>query len=92
MVANLAYNFPSPWEQISVLTCYNDFSILVKDEKAFRDSRLNTTGCAIGAGPVFVYLDVINARNMVFFGDGSLAGGGEDVWRTRFNANLGYYF
>lgn len=91
-VVNVAYNFPAPWESIDQLTCYNDFSVLRKDAGGFRDSKLNTTGCAIGFGPVFTYIDLINANNMVFFGDGSLAGGGDDEWHTRINLNLGYYW
>lgn len=91
-VFNVAYNFPVPWESIDQITCYNDYSVLRKDSDGFRDSKLNTTGCAIGLGPVFTYIDLINARNMVFFGDGSLAGGGDDEWHTRINLNLGYYW
>ena len=99
-VANLAYNFPVPWPAVDLLTCYNDFSILDKDDPDFRDSMINTTGCAVGAGPLFVYLDVIRARSMVFLGADSGADSGAEPlgrgdaggWDTRFNINLGYYF
>ena len=91
-VANLAYNLPVAWEALDQLTCYNDFSMVVKEAAGFADSKLNTTGCLIGVGPVYVYLDLIQAENMVFFGDGSLAGGGEDGWFRRFNVNVGYYW
>lgn len=92
LVANVAWNLPVPWEKIDQVTCYNDFSVVIKDEDAFDDSKLNTTGCLVGIGPVYVYLDLIQAENMVFFGNGSLAGGGEDGWHRRFNINVGYYW
>jgi len=92
LVANLAYNFPVKNEFIDLVTCYNDFSIVLKDEAGSDDSLLNTTGCLVGFGPVYVYLDLIQAENMVFFGDGSLAGDGEEGWFRRFNINIGYYW
>jgi len=91
-VFNVAYNVPVRWPRVDLLTCYNDFSVLTKTGTGFDDSYLNTTGCGIGIGPTFSYVDVIRGRNMVFFGDGSLAGGGSDDWDTRFNVNIGYYW
>lgn len=92
-VANIAYNVPVNWPKVDLLTCYSDFSMLRKDEQGFDNSYLHTVGCGIGMGPLFTYIDVIRGRNMVFFGDGSLAGGGEpNGWDTRFNVNIGYYW
>jgi hypothetical protein len=91
-VFNVAYNLPVHWQSIDQITCYNDYSVLHKDASAFRKSQLNTTGCAIGIGPLFTYIDIIRANNMVFLGNGSLAGGGDQGWNTRFNINVGYYF
>lgn len=92
LVANVAYNLPVSWEYIDQVTCYNDYSRVFKDEDAFDDSQLNTTGCLLGIGPLYLYLDLIHAENMVFFGNGSLAGDGEDGWLRRFNVNVGYYW
>ncbi len=92
VVANVAYNLPSPWRLIDSLTCYNDYSRLNKSIDGANDSEINTTGCAIGSGPLFTYVDYILAKNMPYFGDGSLAGGGEDDWQGRFNLNIGYYW
>lgn len=92
VVANVAYNLPVTWAAVDQVTCYNDYSIVVKDDARFEDSQLNTTGCLVGAGPLYIYLDLIRAENMIFFGDGSLAGGGETGWDTRFNINVGYYW
>ncbi|WP_020207792.1 porin [Gilvimarinus chinensis] len=92
MVANVAYNVPSPWRLIDSLTCYNDYSRLSKSIAGAVDSEINTTGCAIGSGPIFTYVDYILAKNMPYFGAGSLAAGGEDDWQGRFNINIGYYW
>lgn len=91
-VANLAYTVPLTQAFIDQLILYNNFSILNKDDSAFRDSQINTLGAAIGVGPLFMYLDWIQAKNMPYFGDGSLAGEGESSWKSRFNFNLGYYW
>ncbi len=92
LVANLAYNFESPWQAIDQITCYNDYSQLFKDIDGAGDSQINTLGCAIGKGPLFTYIDWIYANNMAFFGDGSMGRGGSDDWRSRFNVNIGFYW
>lgn len=92
IVANVAYNFEPPARFIDQLTCYNDYSRLYKGIDGSIDSQINTLGCAIGSGPLFTYVDYILARNMAFFGNGSMAAGGEDKWRGRFNINIGYYW
>ncbi|WP_111642156.1 porin family protein [Marinimicrobium alkaliphilum] len=92
IVANVAYNFDSPWERIDQITCYNDYSHMTKSTEGALDSRINTTGCAIGSGAIFTYVDHIYANNMAYFGNGSLAGGGEDRWHSRLNVNIGFYW
>ena len=92
LVANLAYNFESSWDGIQQITCYNDYSRLFKDIGGAGDSQINTLGCAIGAGPLFTYLDWIYARDMAFFGAGSMAAGGDGEWHSRININVGYYW
>jgi hypothetical protein len=91
-VANVAYNVPSPWQAIDSITCYNDYSHMFKREAGSLDSIINTTGCAIGSGPLFTYIDYILANNMAYFDNGSMAGGGEDKWLGRFNVNVGFYW
>lgn len=92
LVANLAFNVPSPWARVNSITCYNDYSRLYKSPPGMRDSQVNTIGCAIGSGPLFTYVDYILANNMAYFQDGSMAGGGEDEWHGRFNVNIGFYW
>lgn len=91
-VANIAYTFPLTSAYIDQLTIYNDYSILFKDFADFEESQINTTGVGIGKDPLFLYVDLIQAKNMPFFGSGSLAGDGETSWKTRLNFNLGYYW
>lgn len=91
-VANVAYNLPVSWPGLKLLTCYNDFSMLHKDVAGFSNSSINTTGCLLHVGPTYTYIDLIRAHNMVYFGNGSLAGGGTGGWKTRFNVNFGIYW
>jgi len=91
-VANVAYVVPVNWPHVKQITCYNDFSMLDKDQAGASKSYLNTTGCGVGIGPTFTYIDIIRGRNMIYFGNGSLAGGGSNDWNTRVNINIGYYW
>lgn len=90
--ANVAYNIDSPWPQVNLLTCYNDFSMLDKKYTGMQNSYLNTLGCLVNIGPTYTYIDLIYAENMVFLGNGSLAGGGSDDREARFNINFGIYW
>ncbi len=91
-VVNVAYNLPVSIPGIDQVLLYNDYSFVLKDNDAYADSHLNTTGAALGVGPLFLYLDLIQSKNMVFLGNGSLAGGGDDSWHRRLNLNVGYYW
>lgn len=91
-VFNVAYNVPVEVPWLDSLLLYNNYSILVKDAGGGEESMLNTTGAAVGIGPLFLYFDLIQGRNMIFFEDGSLAGGGNETWDQRLNINLGYYW
>ncbi|MFO8085411.1 MAG: hypothetical protein R6U27_13955 [Desulfobacterales bacterium] len=94
-VANLSYNFPVDWGPITSLTFYDDYSILVKDESDFENSQINTLGCLISANPVYVYVDLIMGKNMIYLDgpqDSLAAGNRGHGWHTRFNVNVGYYF
>ncbi len=95
-VANVSYDVPVAWGPISLLTFYNDYSILVKDEDDFNDSQINTLGCLVTAGPVYTYIDFISGKNAQFLGGGTepfgAADDSDDEWHSRFNINVGYYF
>src|SRR5690625_7204694 len=82
LVANLAYNVPSPWKHIDSITCYNDYSQLFKDDAHSRDSRTNTLGCAVGMGPIFTYVDYILANNTAYVAGGYVAQGRSEERRV----------
>ena len=95
LVANIARDFAVSWGPISKLTCYNDYSHMFKDESGFEDSQLNTTGCAVTAGPTYTYIDFILGKNATFLNDPlgtGLAAGATNQWEPRFNINFEYYF
>ena len=107
-VANVSYEIPVDLGPVDKITFYNDYSLVVKDEKdsdrdIFEDSQINTAGFLISSGPVYTYVDFYMGRNMVWLGpdhDGGLGAGSlddkgllfDDDWHTRFNVNVGYYF
>lgn len=88
LVANIARSFPVSWGPVSDVTCYNDYSRFMPEEDVFKDSQLNTTGCAITAGPVYAYFDWIMGKNASY----AFAGPNTDDWEKRLNINIGYYF
>ncbi len=95
LIAALSYDLPVEWGPVENLRFYNDFSVLIKDETGFNDSYINTPGCEITAGPVYVYLDAIMGKNALYLGgpdDSFAAGAAGEGWHTRFNVNIGYYF
>lgn len=96
MSAALSYNVPMTFGPVSALTFYNDYSVMTKADDSFADSKMNTTGCMISAGAVYIYMDYIMGQNQPWIGgswSNSLAAGTEDVdWENRVNINIGYYF
>jgi hypothetical protein len=91
--ANLAYDLPKPaW--LDSLRCYNNLSTTQVSGAGRRDSWQNVTGCSIGRGPMFTYVDWIAGYNMWFIGGPGIgiddAGGAR--WRSRLNINFGFYF
>jgi hypothetical protein len=95
-LAGLSYDVPVSWGPVSKLTFYDDYSILVKDPAGFPDSHINTTGCLISAGPLYVYVDYILGKNAQYLGGGTNpwadASDANGDWNARFNINVGYYF
>jgi len=94
-IANVARSFPVSWGPVRKLTCYNDFSLLDKATSGWPDSKINTTGCLIHAGPVYTYVDLIKGKNMPLLGgagDAMAQASGGGGWNTRFNINMEYYF
>jgi hypothetical protein len=94
-IANLSYDVPVTWGPVTNLTFYDDYSVLDKDSGGGDNSHINTLGCLISANPIYIYVDFIMGRNMVWLGSDAaepLADGEDDEWNTLFNVNIGYYF
>lgn len=94
-VLNISYDVPVTYGAVSNLRFYNDYSHLEKDGKDFKESQVNTLGVGITASNLFVNIDFIMARNMLYLGgaaDSFAQGKGADDWNTMFNINAGYYF
>ncbi len=94
--ANLAYTHKIKNDYFDYVQVFNDFSMLDKPESDFENTYLNSLGMNISAGPIFVIVDLIFARNHPYMGgnfDKAMAWGDPDAkWQTRFNINMGYYF
>lgn len=61
--ANVVRDLPSPpW--LDSLRCYNNLSTAQVSGTGRRDSWQNVTGCSIGRGPMFTYVDWIAGYNM----------------------------
>ncbi|MCB2183586.1 MAG: hypothetical protein KQH63_16245 [Desulfobulbaceae bacterium] len=97
-MAGLSYSLPVNWGPITSLTFYDDYSVLDKDERSYKNSQQNVLGMAVSAGPIYTYIDFAMGKNQPWLGPGwtnSLAQGdpaSDDGWHTRFNVNFGYYF
>ena len=93
--ACLAYTLPINKGVFDAVTFYNDYSYLHKQNSAFNDSKQNDLGCSFAAGPVFIYLDWIYAKNQAWIGpewNDSFAAGTDNKWHSRVNLNVGIYF
>lgn len=91
----LAYSIPIKSKIIDGITVYNDYSYLHKKHDGFNDSQQNDLGCSLSAGPVFVYLDWIYAKNQSWIGpdwNNAFAEGLDNKWHSRVNLNVGIYF
>lgn len=93
--ACLSYSIPIKKGIIDGITIYNDYSYLNKRNSDFNDSQQNDFGCSISAGPVYIYTDIIAAKNQSWIGpewNDSFAAGTDNKWHTRVNCNIGIYF
>jgi len=94
-VADVSYNLNLHFLFFKMLTFYNDFSLLIKDEPGFNNSILNTTGCMLTATPLVVFLDFVQGRNAIWVGgpENSFAQGDPDAsYDWLLNINVGFYF
>lgn len=87
---NLAYNKAVTWGPVTDLQLYNNYGLIHDKIDDTSNTMMNVTGVSVAAGGLFVYFDLVHARNQPFIG-GSIAGDSPDTER-RFNINIGYYF
>lgn len=92
----LAYRAPLQLGPFAAVTLYHDASLLLKAPTDWVSTQQHITGAAWEAGPLFVYTDLVVARNYPFAIPGSdfssALAEGTDAWHVRANVNLGYYF
>lgn len=87
---NVAYSMPVSWGPISNLTFYSDNTVIMPEESRFDNGWQNVVGTMISSGPVYTYIDLISAKNMIFSGGDMTDPDNERT--TRLNINFGYYF
>lgn len=91
--ANVAWALPrAGW--FDGITCYNNLSTTQASGSGLAPSWQNVTGCSVGKGVMFAYVDWIAGRNMWFIGGPGVGidTPGGDRWRSRLNINVGFYF
>jgi hypothetical protein len=92
-IFNVAYTVPVSFGPVSALTFYSDNTYIIPDQSDWNKSWLNVVGCMISADPVYTYIDIVSAENMIWIGNFNMAGPDTDTSRhTLFNINVGYYF
>lgn len=91
---NVFRDFDMSGRWLDSLRCYNNLSTTRASGPGLADSWLNVTGCSIGKGAMFTYVDWIAGRNMWFVGGPGIgiSEPGGDRWRSRLNINIGFYF
>ena len=92
-IANLAYTLPVNWGPIDSLTFYSDNTVIDPKKGRFDTIWQNVLGFMVASGPVYTYIDVISAEEMIFMG-GDMVGDTDASFdrNTRLNINFGYYF
>lgn len=96
-VMNLSYDLPFKGGIVDQVQLYNDYNLVDKDEKTFKNSEINTLGVLVVTGNLYTNFDLTTAKNSVFIGDGDYKtayakGDGNNDWDTFFNIQFGYYF
>lgn len=96
LVFNVSRKFHLDWGPIETVTCYNDYSRLIKDDSRFEASQINTLGCRIPTKGAYTFIDIIAGKNTTFLNDSlarsGLGAGASDNWELRVNVNFEYYF
>nr|WP_320048849.1 porin [uncultured Desulfuromonas sp.] len=94
-IANVAYTIATDnLKWLDSITLYSDNTLIKPDASDQPTSWQNVVGALFACGPVYTYVDLISAENMIFSGgnmvDETVANNDERT--TRLNVNIGYYW
>ncbi len=93
-IANVAYTIPTDLKWLDSITLYSDNTMI--DPSASNQPTIwqNVVGAMFASGPVYTYLDIVSAENMIF-SNGNMVDEtvrNNDERTTRLNLNVGYYW
>lgn len=95
-IANVSYDIPGRLGPFSGFKVYNDYSVLHKRNRAYKDSVQNVTGVSFSSGKWSFYMDLMFGKHHPYL---SPDGGGlastssaHDGFTRRINLQAGYYF
>ena len=95
---SLKRNFDVDWWLFKDFSVYVDYSKIFKDIDAFADTELINPGAVLQAGPFYIWLDWMWAKNSWWFNDSPTnSGPGEgsinpDKYEFRYNLSLEWFF
>lgn len=94
-IANVSYTITTDnLKWLDSVTLYSDNTIIHSSASNQPTSWQNVIGAMFATGPVYTYVDIISAENMIFAGgnmvDKTVANNDERT--TRLNLNIGYYW
>ncbi|MFA6832132.1 MAG: hypothetical protein WCR36_07670 [Bacteroidaceae bacterium] len=92
---SIGYLIPINHRLLNDIKIYNDVSMLQKTITGRHDSYMNSLGCQLHTGPVYVLVDFVLAKNQPWIGTdykNALTTGNQKGWNNRLNINLGVYF
>lgn len=102
---SLSHKFATPslpW--LDYVLPYIEYSGILKDSGAARDSEMIILGAAWSSGGWYIYTDYAHSNGNLFVGNrgddysnvldgvGDFGAAGNNRWNYRFNVNFGYYF
>jgi hypothetical protein len=93
-IANIAYTLPTGLKWLDSITFYSDNTVIEPSASNQPTIWQNVVGAMFASGPVYTYLDIISAENMIF-SNGNMVDEtvrNNDERTTRLNLNIGYYW
>jgi len=95
-IANFSYDIAGKLGPLSGFKVYNDFSVLRKSVRTYKNSVQNVTGLSFSSGKWFFYADLMLGKHHPYISPdlGGLAAtsAAHDGFSRRINLQAGYYF